>query len=117
MGTAPFVASTKWPQAGTKVPISRMSAAERVRRLEEAKAFLRQHLAAHPVPARILIKNARTAGIASRTLHRAKDVLGVQVQRQGWGQGGQWLWAVPTKPEPAVMASLAAAGEPHTHTS
>ena len=116
MGMAPFVVSAKVPLAGTKMPKPRMSAAERLRRLEEAKAFLRQHLAAHPVPARTLIKDAKTVGIASRTLHRAKDALGVQVQRQGWGQGGQWLWAVPTEQEPAVMASLAAAGETQRRT-
>ena len=110
MGTAPFAARTRVPPAGTKVPIPRLSAAERLRRLEEAKAFLRQHLRAHPVPARILIKDAKAAGIASRTLHRAKDALGVQVQRQGWGQGGQWLWAVPPQPEPATMTSLTVAG-------
>ena len=110
MGMAPFHASAKVPPAGAKMPKARMSAVERLRRLEEAKAFLRQHLAAHPVPARILIKDAKAEGIASRTLHRAKDALGVQVQRQGWGQGGQWLWAVATVQEPAVMASLLAAG-------
>ena len=106
MGMAPFLASAKVPLAGTKVPTMRMSGAERLRRLEEAKAFLRQHLAAHPVPARTLIKDAKTVGIASRTLHQAKDALGVQVQRQGWGQGGQWLWAVPTELESGAPASL-----------
>lgn len=103
MGTAPFASSAK-------VPKLRLSAAERLRRLEEAKAFLRRHLATSPVPARVLIKEASAVGIANRTLHRAKDALGVQVQRQGWGQGGQWFWAVPAEQELAAMASLAAAG-------
>lgn len=110
MGTAPFPVSAKVPPVGTKVPKPRMSAAERLRRLEEAKTFLRQHLAAHPLPARTLIKDAKTAGIASRTLHRAKDALGVQVQRQGWGQGGRWWWGVPMEPERAAVASHTAAG-------
>lgn len=112
MGTGPFVVSAKAPPDGTKVPKPQLSAAERLRRLEEAKAFLRQHLGAQPVPARALIKDAKKVGITNRTLHRAKDALGVQVQRQGWGQGGQWLWAVSTEPESAAMASLASAGDP-----
>jgi hypothetical protein len=116
MGMDPFVASTKVPPAGAKVPKARMSAAERLHRLDEAKVFLRKHLAVHPVPARMLIMDAKAAGIASRTLHRAKDVLGVQVQRQGWGQGGQWLWAVPTEQELAGSASLATVGGSCSHT-
>src|ERR1051326_320507 len=52
MGTAPFVASVKLPNgthaklpqpAVTKVPKQWMSAVERLRRLEEAIAFLRTH--------------------------------------------------------------------------
>lgn len=110
MGMAPFPASAKVPPAGTMVTQAHRSAAERLRRLEEAKAFLRQHLGAQPMPARTLIKEASAIGIASRTLHRAKDTLGVRVQRQGWGQGGQWLWAAPAELELLTMASLPAAG-------
>lgn len=98
--------------AGAKVPTRTVSTQERLRRLEEAKAFLGQHLADGPQPAHQLIIDAKTAGIASRTLHRAKDALGVQVQRRGWGQGGQWVWiplvwrnppAAPTCPEIAEV--------------
>jgi hypothetical protein len=110
MGMAPFPASANMPLAGTSVPKPRLCAAERLRRLEEAKAFLRQHLTSHPVPAGILIKDAKAVGIASRTLHRAKDALGVQVQRQGWGQGGRWLWAGPKKQELAARTALATGG-------
>lgn len=110
MGMAPFVASAKMPTTGTKVPKPRINAAERLRRLEEAKAFLRQHLTTKPLPAQALIKDAKTVGISIRTLHRAKDALGVKVQRQGWGQGGQWLWAVPMEQESVTITSLVAAG-------
>ena len=84
MGIGPFVANAKLPK-------TRLSKEERLRRLEEAKAFLRQHLTPEPMQARVLIKDAKAAGIASRTLHRAKDMLVVQVQRQGRGQVAQWL--------------------------
>lgn len=106
------------PQGGTgaKMPSQRISAAERLRRLEEAKAFLHQHLTAQPVPARVLIKDAKAAGIASRTLHRAKDALGVQVQRQGWGQGGQWLWAAPARQAPTKTKAVLTAGAASRHT-
>lgn len=118
MGIGPFAASRKLPtgtnaempnegeslpldktnakmpfSTATKMPSQRISAAERLRRLEEAKAFLRQHLAAGPQLARTLLKAARAAGIATRTLHRAKDALGVRPERSGgYGAHGQWTW-------------------------
>lgn len=73
-----------------------LSELDRLRRLEEAKAFLRQHLSAGPQPARTLLKAARVAGIATRTLHRAKDALGVKPERSGgYGAHGQWTWYPP----------------------
>ena len=100
-----------------QVPKQRLSAEERLRRLEEAKAYLSQHLTAHPTPAKVLIKEAKAAGIASRTLHQAKDALGGQVQRQGWGQGGQWLWAAPAGQVLPKPDSLLAAGGTGRHAS
>ena len=69
-----------------------LSAAERLR-LEEAITFLRQQLSAGPQPAKTLLQAAYTAGIAQRTLHRAKDVLGVTTEHTGWH--GQWVWHPP----------------------
>ena len=70
----------------------RLSAAERLRRLEEAMVFLRQRLATGPQPARMLLQAANTAGIAERTLHWAKDLLGVTTERSGcYGGHGQWV--------------------------
>lgn len=97
MGTAPFAVSAKLP-SGThaQLPHRRLSAAERLRRLEEAKAFLRQQLAAGPQAARVILKAARAAGIATRTLHRAKDALGVRPERSGgYGAHGKWTWYPP----------------------
>jgi hypothetical protein len=85
-----------------------MSAAERLRRLEEAKAFLRQQLAVSPQPARAVLKAAKAVGIATRTLHRAKAALGVQVQRDGWGKRGRWVW-LPITSSPGSQDPLARA--------
>ncbi len=75
------------------MPSQHISTTERLRRLEEAKAFLHQHLAAGPQPAKTLLKAARAAGIATRTLHRAKDALGVRAERAGgYAAHGQWTW-------------------------
>ena len=68
---------------------------KRLRQLE-TKLVLHQCLAAGPQPARKLLKAANTAGIAERTLHRAKDLLGVTTLRSGgYGVHGQWVWFPP----------------------
>jgi hypothetical protein len=103
MGMAPFPASSKAPPVGAKV---RLSAAERLRRLEEAKIFLRQQLAASSQPARVVLQAAKAAGIATRTLHRAKAALGVQVQRDGWGKRGRWVW-LPLTPSSEIQKVIA----------
>src|SRR5690348_4622120 len=112
-GTTPFAANAKLPNSThTKLPNSaptkrseqRMSAEERLRRLEEAIAFLRQHLAAGPQPAKTLLQAAKAAGIAERTLHRAKDVLGVTTEHTGWH--GQWVWVPPTPRSVPQAATL-----------
>ena len=97
MSMAPFRAvdelpkrSSKLPNSvGTKLPKQQMSAAERLRRLEEAIVFLRTHLGGGPQPAKTLLQAAKTAGIAEQTLHRAKDVLLVTTEHTGWhGKSG-----------------------------
>ncbi len=95
MGIGPFAGNAKMPsRTNAKLPKPRVSAEERLRRLEEAIAFLRQRLAAGPQPAKTLLQAAYTAGIAERTLHRAKDVLGVTTEHTGWH--GQWIWQPPS---------------------
>ena len=98
MGMAPFEANDELPNRssklpnmdGSKLPNPRLSATERLRRLEEAIAFLQHHLAAGPQPAKSLLQAAKSVGIAERTLHRAKDVLGVTTEHTGWHGG--WVW-------------------------
>jgi hypothetical protein len=67
---------------------------------------LREVLAHGPVPAKEAQEEARGAGIAERTLKRARSTLGVAAERRGEpGQrgGGRWYWRLPqvkgAKPE------------------
>jgi hypothetical protein len=61
---------------------------------DDAEAFLGELLAAAPVPAREVQREARAAGIAPRTLERAKSRLHVKSIRPD-GFTGPWSWALP----------------------
>jgi archaellum biogenesis ATPase FlaH len=61
---------------------------------DEAEDFLRELLAAGSVPAREVQREARAAGIAPRTLERAKGRLGVKSTRPD-GFTGPWFWTLP----------------------
>lgn len=74
---------------------------------DEALEFLTAELADGWRPARDVTREARSAGISERTLKRAKQQLGVVVERigePGVRGGGAWYWALPIKgattPEP-----------------
>jgi hypothetical protein len=43
-------------------------------------------------------RQAATAGVAERTLHRARQALGVTTRRQRFGQGAVYVWAMPADP-------------------
>ena len=66
---------------------------------DEAAAFLADLLAAGPAPAKKVKAAARDAGIADRTLDRAKKRTGVEAKREGFGADGVWYWAL-TATEP-----------------
>ena len=53
------------------------------------------------------MRQARQAGIAERTLHRAKKVLGVTSKRDAFGRAGKWLWCLdcPDMPKAAIKNS------------
>ena len=63
--------------------------------LEGAKRFLIKLLAAGPMAAKQLRKEAREAGIAPMTLRRAKDELGIEPYKRGFGGSGLWYWKLP----------------------
>jgi putative DNA primase/helicase len=60
---------------------------------EEAEQFLRDLLAGGPVSAREGEKQARELGIASRTLKRAREKVGVVAEKGGLKEG--WTWRLP----------------------
>lgn len=71
--------------------------------LAEAMRVLKEILADGPLAAGNVKRQAATAGVAERTLHRARQALGVTTRRQGFGQGAFDVWAMPADP-PEAMA-------------
>lgn len=63
--------------------------------LQDAQDVLRTILAQGAVTSRLVIAEARKAGVSERTLKRAKTVLGVKSQLLGFGAQGQWQWRLP----------------------
>ncbi len=63
--------------------------------MDEATDFLRDLLADSPLPAKDVMKEARAAAIAERTLDRAKRAAGVVTRRDGFGPGATYLWSLP----------------------
>lgn len=61
--------------------------------LDDAKEFLREVLAGHPVPQRDVLKQARQVGLSEITLLRAKQALRVRSEKSGFGAG--WRWRLP----------------------
>ena len=70
-------------------------------RLAEAMVFLTELLANGPVPQQQVKVKAVEVGLAYRTVERAKEILGVISERQGWGPGSVCHWSMPAgEPEP-----------------
>ncbi|MEJ7872822.1 MAG: hypothetical protein WKF67_11245, partial [Rubrobacteraceae bacterium] len=66
--------------------------------LSEAQEFLREVLAGGPLPSKGVEDEGRGAGIAKRTLDRARQSLGVTAERKGESGkrgGGTWYWSLP----------------------
>jgi len=69
-------------------------------RLAEAMMFLTEALSEGPVEQRIIKQQAVVGGMAYRTVERAKEVLGVVSEREGWGPGSRCLWRLPVEDTP-----------------
>lgn len=82
--------------------------------LEVACAFLCELLESGPVPARSVVERAAEQGIAKRTLERAKDELGIAVEKvagKGPGAGrGHWQWALGSGTKTANIANAQGVG-------
>lgn len=67
---------------------------------DEAVGFLLDLLQDGPIPAKKVKSAARDAGIAERTLDRAKKRAGVATHREGFGADGVWYWSLPATQTP-----------------
>ena len=65
--------------------------------VDEAIMVLKDILADGPVPVTAAKKRLREAGIADRTLDRAKQKLGVQSHKRGFSHGSRWVWELPSQ--------------------
>jgi AAA domain len=63
--------------------------------LAEACRVLKEILSDGPLAAGNVKRMAATAGIAERTLQRARQALSVTTRRQGFGQGAFYVWSMP----------------------
>jgi hypothetical protein len=63
--------------------------------LDEAKDFLRTELCTGEVETTVVDEQARRAGIARRTLERARQELRVKTRREGFGRDGKFFLSLP----------------------
>ncbi|MFH1022393.1 MAG: AAA family ATPase [Planctomycetota bacterium] len=61
---------------------------------EEVEEWLENYLSDGPRPAGEVYQAAEGAGFHKRTVERGKQALGVRAIRQGFGDGGTWVWAL-----------------------
>jgi hypothetical protein len=66
-------------------------------RIDDAKAFLWNRLAAGPVATGVLIERAKIAGISEITLRRAAKSISIRAVRSGFGRNGRWVWQLPPR--------------------
>lgn len=64
---------------------------------EEAMEWLEGHLGGLALAAKQVVAEARKMGIKERTLKRARQALGVQAFKNGFGKDGVWTWQLPAK--------------------
>ena len=71
---------------------------------DEAMTFLRDILANGAQPAKAVLAAARDAGIAERTLHRAKKTLGIVSGKPSFDDGWVWILSPTTTTKVAKIA-------------
>lgn len=75
--------------------------------LAEARDVLQQILANGSVEAKVALADAEAAGISQASTRRARQELGVEAVKHGFGSDGRWVWSLPTKalkPEPSLRS-------------
>jgi len=66
--------------------------------LDEARYVLFSLLVEGPLPAEKVLRLSKRAGVAERTLRRAKFELQVVAKKRGSGAGSRWFWHLPDDP-------------------
>ena len=99
IGSAIYWDSERVSRTADEILAANEKASERPARTE-AEDFLRGILADGPRPAKHIEGEAKEAGIAWRTVNRAKKTLGVVAERRaasgdGLGRSGRWYWSLP----------------------
>jgi hypothetical protein len=59
-----------------------------------AMEFLQTALAGAPVPAAELSRIAREHGLTAKAIRSAREALGVEIERNGFGRGAQSVWSL-----------------------
>ena len=79
--------------------------------------FLRAALVGAPVPAAELSRVAHERGLTPKAIRSAREALGVEIERKGFGRGGQSVWSLPghmdTHPTPSREGVSASREEPN----
>ena len=68
---------------------------------DEAKEWLLETLDGGPLAADVVLRSAKQAGIAERTLRRAKAELRIAAKQKEKGVGKPWMWSLPEKADEA----------------
>ena len=63
--------------------------------VEEAVAWLREELLEGPLAVKEVQRRARDSGHTWHTIRRAREKIGAESKRQGFGGGGVWYWVLP----------------------
>jgi len=76
---------TRAETAGTETRTARADAME----------FLQAALAGDPVPATEVSRMAHEHGLTAKAIRSAREALGVEIERSGFGPGSRSLWSLP----------------------
>jgi ribosomal protein L18 len=72
-----------------------MKTETRSAKVDRAETWLRERLAAAPVPSKQVEAEARAAGIGERALEQAKKALRIRFDRDKFGKGSTVSWVLP----------------------
>lgn len=91
-------ARVQWDDEPSHLTADDLSAAPRTPKVEpknDAQQWLLQYLAPGPRQANAVLAAADAAGHKERTVRRAKADLGITSEREGFGENGAFVWALP----------------------